>query len=118
METLFPAFSNTNTQTDIYKLKIKIGSYTFEKKFRIIEKSDLFDLIVGIDSLKRNRFILDFVYDKLYLINNSGNNVEIAHLMYDIKLPTNSDYESEGQEVEDHFINYILLEYVNLCFNY
>jgi len=101
METIFQAFSNTNTHTYIYKLKIEIGSYTFEEKFRVIEKSDLFDLLVGIDSLKRNRFILDFVNDKLYLIDNSDNNVEIAHLRYDIKLPTNSDSESEEQEVEN-----------------
>jgi len=97
METIFQAFSNTNTHTDIYKLKIKIGSYTFEEKFRVIEKSDLFDLLVGIDSLKRNRFILDFVNDKLYLIDNSDYNVEIAHLRYDIKLPMNSD--SEKREI-------------------
>jgi len=99
-ETIFQAYSNKNTKTEIYKLKITIGKFKFEDYFRVIEKSDLFNILIGIDSLKRNRFDLNFADDTLYVINNDNESITLAPLYYDINLPI-SDYGQANEEEEE-----------------
>ncbi|OUM61342.1 hypothetical protein PIROE2DRAFT_62571 [Piromyces sp. E2] len=74
-DTIFQAHSIANKTTDIYRLKLKIGTYEFEDNFRLIEDNKLFDILVGIETLKKNRFNLNFVKDKLYYIDHENNEV-------------------------------------------
>jgi len=48
-ETIFQAYSNSSTESDIYDLQISIGSKTFNEYFRVIEKDDIFDILIGVD---------------------------------------------------------------------
>jgi len=56
IETIFKAYSIATNSTDIYKLKLKIGTYEFEENFRVIDDNKLFNILIGIDSFKKNRF--------------------------------------------------------------
>ena len=97
-ETIFQAYSVANNTTDIYKLKLTIGEYQFEDNFRVIEDNNLFDILVGIESLKKNRFNLNFVKDKLYYIDHNNKETELAQLYYDIKLPGEENINTRKEE--------------------
>jgi len=86
-KTIFQACSIATNSTDIYKLKLKIGTYEFEENFRVIDDNKLFDILIGIDSLKKNRFDLHFGNDILYHINHNNQGEELGQLYYDINLP-------------------------------
>ncbi|ORX64101.1 hypothetical protein BCR32DRAFT_251287 [Anaeromyces robustus] len=55
-ETIFQAYSNYSIDSEIYDLEISIGNKTFNDYFRVINKDDIFDILIGVDSLKKNRF--------------------------------------------------------------
>jgi len=58
-----------------------------KENFRVIDDNKLFNILIGIDSLKKNRFDLHFVNDKLYHINHNNQGEELGQLYYDIILP-------------------------------
>ncbi|OUM70673.1 hypothetical protein PIROE2DRAFT_56710 [Piromyces sp. E2] len=64
-EIFLQAFSNSNSNSKIFELSIKIGDLEFIDYFRLVEKDDIFDFLIGVDSLKRNRFLLNLVDDSL-----------------------------------------------------
>ncbi|ORX42740.1 hypothetical protein BCR36DRAFT_258878, partial [Piromyces finnis] len=68
-ETFLQAFSNNNSNSSIYELSIKIGDLTFSEYFRLVDKDDIFDILIGVDSLKRNRFVINLVDDTLYFMD-------------------------------------------------
>eukprot|EP00833_Pecoramyces_ruminatium_P000624 jgi/Orpsp1_1/1174656/evm.model.c7180000050888.1 len=72
-ETIYQAYTNLNVDMEIYELEITIGSYKFKEHFRVIKKDDIFDILIGIDSLKLNRFDINLVEDTLYHVNNEKN---------------------------------------------
>ncbi|OUM56112.1 hypothetical protein PIROE2DRAFT_65720, partial [Piromyces sp. E2] len=72
---------------EVVELKITIGSRSFVGFFRIVEKDDIFDVLIGIDSLKKNRFDINLVEDKLYYIDENNKTIELANLYYDIDSP-------------------------------
>ena len=98
-ETIFQAYSNTSSTTDLYKLHITIGNKSFVDLFRVIEKDDIFDILIGVDSLKRNRFSLNFVDDSLYYIDPNNSYIKLAHLNYDINLPDNNKGNSDPTNI-------------------
>ena len=98
-ETIFQAYSNSSTESDIYDLQISIGSKTFNEYFRVIEKDDIFDILIGVDSLKNNRFDINLVDDTLYYIDENNNYIKLADLFYDINL--NNTYKDD-EDIEKH----------------
>jgi len=71
-ETIFRAYSNSSIDSDIYDLHISIGSKTFNEYFRVIEKDDIFDILIDVDSIKNNRFDITLVDDTLYYIDENN----------------------------------------------
>ena len=96
-ETIFQAYSNSSIDSDIYDLQVSIGSRTFNEYFRVIEKDDIFDILIGVDSLKNNRFDINLVDDTLYYIDENNNYIKLADLFYDINL--NNTYKDD-EEIE------------------
>ena len=92
-ETIFQAYSNSSIDSDIYYLQISIGSKTFNEYFRVIEKDDIFDILIGVDSLKNNRFDINLVNDTLYYIDEKNNYIKLADLSYDINI--NNTYKDD-----------------------
>ena len=70
-EMIFQAYINT-TSVDIYELEISIGPITFKDYFRVIEKDDLFELLIGVDSFKKHKLILNFNDDTLYTTDKNN----------------------------------------------
>ncbi|OUM56359.1 hypothetical protein PIROE2DRAFT_65578 [Piromyces sp. E2] len=83
-ERIFQAYSNNYISSDVYELEIEIGGYVFKDYFRKIEKDDIFDVLIGIDTLKRHGFILNLVDDTLLQKNTNGDYIELTKLMYNI----------------------------------
>jgi len=52
-ETIFQAYSNSSIESEIYELEVTIGTRTFKDHFRVIEKDDIFNILIGVDSLKK-----------------------------------------------------------------
>ena len=96
-ETIFQAYSNSFMDSDIYYLQISIGSRTFHEYFRVIEKDDIFDILIGVDSLKNNRFDINLVDDVLYYIDENNNYIKLSDLFYDIS-PTSTHQDSKPNE--------------------
>jgi len=94
-ETIFQAYSNSSIDSDIYNLKVSIGSRTFNEYFRVIGKDDIFDILIGVDSLKNNRFDINLVGDTLYYIDENNKYISLTDLLYDINLNQNSDEAEE-----------------------
>jgi len=84
-ETVFQAYSNSSIESEIYELEIAIGKHVFKDQFRVIEKDDLFDILIGVDSLKKNRFDLNLVENSLNYINESNQPTKLTELFYDLK---------------------------------
>ena len=108
-EKIFQVYSNNSTCSDIYELKISIGNYTFIDYFRKIDKDDIFDILIGIDTLKRNRFDINLVNDTLYHIDENNNPIELASLFYDVSLSpsesTNRINDEENNMNKENNIN-------------
>jgi len=100
-EKIFQAYSNTTSTADIYELEITIGRITFKDLFRVVEKDDIFDILIGVDSLKKNKLNLNFIDDILYSVDKDNNLIELTKLHYDICLSSckDSNINTEGIEV-------------------
>ena len=98
-ETIVQACSETSVQSEIIELEITIGNKSFKDYFRIIEKDNLFDILIGVDSLKKNRFILDFVNDTLYYVDNNNNYHKLSDLQYDTR-PMNQDDNVNTEDLD------------------
>ena len=96
-ETILQSYSNSTIASEVVELKISIGCRTFVEYFRIIEKDDIFEVLIGIDSLKKNRFDINLVKNKLYYIDENNNSTELVDLYYDINspIPNPEDYAQE-----------------------
>ncbi|ORX45006.1 hypothetical protein BCR36DRAFT_458154, partial [Piromyces finnis] len=99
-ETFLQAFSNNNSNSSIYELSIKIGDLTFSEYFRLVDKDDIFDILIGVDSLKRNRFVINLVDDTLYFMDLSNNPIKLTNLCYDINIYNNGN-DNNQTEVND-----------------
>ena len=97
-ETIYQAYSNSTMQSEIQELEITIGNHTFREHFRVVEKDDLFDVLIGVDSLKKNRFDINLVTDKLYYIDEKNTYHELANLEYDIPFRQLDDTNQEEEE--------------------
>ncbi len=94
-ETIFQAYSNSSIDSDIYNLEISIGSRIFNEYFRVIEKDDIFDILIGVDSLKNNRFDINLVDDILYYIDENNKYIKLTDLLYDINFNHTSSEDEE-----------------------
>ena len=85
-ETFLHAFSNSSKKSDIYELKINIGNREFTDYFILVDKDDIFDILIGIDTdtLKRNHFFLNLVDDYFYYVDINNNNINLSQLNYNI----------------------------------
>ena len=63
-------------------MEIEIGGYTFKDHFRKIEKDDIFEVLIGIDTLKKNRFVLDLVDYTLSHKNENKDYIELTNLNF------------------------------------
>jgi len=101
-ETIFQAYSNSSIESEIYELEVTIGTRTFKDHFRVIEKDDIFDILIGVDSLKKNRFDINLVNDTLYYIDNDYTSHKLADLFYDLNFNnTFAPLEEDEQKEED-----------------
>eukprot|EP00833_Pecoramyces_ruminatium_P018235 jgi/Orpsp1_1/1192267/evm.model.d7180000091854.1 len=94
-ERIYQAYSNNSISSDIYELEIQIGNYSFKDYFRKIEKDDIFDILIGIDTLKKNRFVLDLVDDVLLRKDMNNEYTKLTNLMYDVNFPNNHNASKE-----------------------
>ena len=101
-EKIFQVYSNNSIDSDIYELSITIGNYTFVDYFRKIEKDDIFDILIGVDTLKRNRFDINLVNDTLYHIDDDNNFVKLASLFYDVNLKPTDETNEGDQELDEN----------------
>ncbi|ORX47079.1 hypothetical protein BCR36DRAFT_454686, partial [Piromyces finnis] len=100
-ETFLQAFSNNNFNSSIYELSIKIGDLTFSEYFRLVDKDDIFDILIGVDSLKRNRFVINLVDDILYFIDLNNNPIKLTNLCYDINIYNNGNDNKQNEVNND-----------------
>ena len=101
-ETIFQAYSNSSIESEIYELEVTIGTRTFKDHFRVIEKDDIFDILIGVDSLKKNRFDINLVNDTLYYIDNDYTSHKLADLFYDLNFNnTFAPLEEDEKKEED-----------------
>jgi len=54
--------------------------------FRKIEKDDIFDILNGVYTLKKNGFDLKLAHDCLYHIDDNDNHIKLHLLKYDVCL--------------------------------
>ena len=101
-ERIFQAYSNNYISSDVYELEIEIGGYTFKDYFRKIEKDDIFDVLIGIDTLKKNRFVLDLVDDTLLRKNDNGDFIELSNLMYNVNFSNVNDLNINKNDSENY----------------
>ena len=102
-ETIFQAYSNYSIDSEIYDLEVSIGNKKFNDYFRVIDKDDIFDILIGVDSLKKNRFDINLVNDTLYYIDENNNYIKLTNLLYDINL--NDKNETNKQIAENSTSN-------------
>jgi len=98
-ETFLQAFFN-NSKPKIFELTMKIESLEFLDYFKLVEKNVIFDILIGVDSLKRNKFILYLVDNSLSYINNNNQLVKLSNLSYDINVFGNQPDLSTGDKCE------------------
>ena len=101
-ERIFQAYSNNYISSDVYELEIEIGGYTFKDYFRKIEKDDIFDVLIGINTLKKNRFVLDLVDDTLLRKNDNGDFIELSNLMYNVNFSNVNDLNINKNDSENY----------------
>ena len=94
---ILQAYTNTTMSADIYELEITIGPVTFKDYFRVIEKDDLFEILIGVDSLKKHKLILNFTDDTLYTIDINNLPIKLAPMYYDLR----SSVDEENDKVQD-----------------
>ena len=59
--------------------------------------------MIGVNSLKKNRFDINLVKDKLYYIDENNNSTELADLYYDIDSPIpNSEDHAQDEHIEQN----------------
>jgi len=98
---IFLAYINTTTSVDIYELQISIGSVTFKDYLRVIEKDDLFELLIGVDSLKKHKLILNFNDDMLYTTDKNNFPIRLAPIYYVLRLYADGENNETSEEVVD-----------------
>lgn len=96
-EMILQAYTNATMSADIYELEISIGSITFTDYFRVIDKDDLFEILIGVDSLKKHKLILNFTDDYLYTTDNNNLLLKLASIYYNLRL--NNNEKDDNQEV-------------------
>ena len=101
-ERIFQAYSNNCISSDVYELEIEIGGYTFKDYFRKIEKDDIFDVLIGIDTLKKNRFVLDLVDDTLLHKKYNGEYIGLTKLMYNVNFSNCNDININKDDSENY----------------
>jgi len=65
-ETLYQACTNTTLISKLYEIEITIGNITSKEIFRLVEKDDIFQVLIGVDALARMKIIMDFSDHTLY----------------------------------------------------
>jgi len=100
-EMILQAYINTTMSSDIYELEISIGPVTFKDYFRVIEKDDLFELLIGVDSLKKHKLILNFNDDTLYTTDKNNFPIRLAPIYYDLRLNADEENNEISEEVVD-----------------
>jgi len=65
-ETLYQTCTNTTLISKLYEIEITIGNITSKEIFRLVEKDDIFQVLIGVDALARMKIIMDFSDHTLY----------------------------------------------------
>ena len=98
-EMILQAYTNTTMSADIYELEISIGPIAFKDYFRVIEKDDLFEILIGVDSLKKHKLILNFTDDTLYTVDENNQPLKLAPIYYDLRLSNKEENTRKKDEV-------------------
>ncbi|ORX59221.1 hypothetical protein BCR36DRAFT_453729 [Piromyces finnis] len=65
-ETLYQVYSNTTIELHLYEIEITIGDITSKEIFRLIEKEDIFQVLIGVETLANMKLIMNFSDHILY----------------------------------------------------
>ena len=65
-ETLYQFCTNTTLISKLYEIEITIGNITSKEIFSLVEKDDIFQVLIGVDALARMKIIMDFSDHTLY----------------------------------------------------
>jgi len=65
-ETLYQTCTNTTLISKLYEIEITIGNITSKEIFILVEKDDIFQVLIGVDALARMKIIMDFSDHTLY----------------------------------------------------
>jgi len=95
---IFQAYSNTTSTAEIYELEINIGKIIFKDLFKIVEKNDIFDILIGVDSLKKHKLNLNFIDDTLYTVDQNNNPIKLTEIQYNVCLNRYEDGYSKEHD--------------------
>ncbi|OUM56341.1 hypothetical protein PIROE2DRAFT_19082, partial [Piromyces sp. E2] len=62
-------------------------------------KDDIFDILIGVDSLKRNRFDINLVNDTLYYIDENEHPIKLSDLLYDVNSASSNSFTTSEDEL-------------------
>ena len=65
-ETFLQAFNNETIVSKLFEIEITIGDITLKEIFRFIEKDDIFNVLIGVDTLRNMKLIINFTDNNLY----------------------------------------------------
>jgi len=63
-------------------LQVVLFYIVLKFSYQVLEKNDIFDIYIGMDSLKKNKLNLNFTDDILYSIDKDNNPIELTTFHY------------------------------------
>jgi len=107
-ETFLQAFNNETIVSKLFEIEITIGDITLKEIFRLIEKDDIFNVLIGVDTLRHMKLIIDFtdnnLYQKLDDIKKIGSIENVSTLRYE---EFNNDFNDLNSNDNVNEINYL-----------
>jgi len=107
-ETFLQAFNNETIVSKLFEIEITIGDITLKEIFRLIEKDDIFNVLIGVDTLRHMKLIIDFtdnnLYQKLDDIKKIGSIENVSTLHYE---EFNNDFNDLNSNDNVNEINYL-----------
>ncbi|ORX73531.1 hypothetical protein BCR32DRAFT_285565 [Anaeromyces robustus] len=96
-ETLYQACNNTTLISKLYEIEITIGNITSKEIFRLVEKDDIFQVLIGVEALARMKLIMDFSEHILYQKTDEVREIGSFESVYELE----EEEEDINDEIEE-----------------
>ncbi len=94
-ETFYQAFSNTTTISQLYEVEITIGDISSIEIFRLVEKEDIFQVLIGVETLAEMKLIMDFSDHTLYQKTDKIKKIGLFETVYQNDSTDLKEFEDE-----------------------